>query len=85
MTTLESVPALMRQATSELLRLRAENERLRKALEVVLKTCEDGVIHRSETGKPRWSAFEHMKTVSRAAMLQHPMDDGTPMPESEGA
>jgi hypothetical protein len=44
------------------------NKDLLAALEAVLKTCEAGVIHRHETGKPMWSAFDHLKTIARAAL-----------------
>ena len=46
------------------------HDALLAALEAVLKTCEDGVIHRHETGKPMWSAFDHMKTITRAAIAK---------------
>lgn len=40
------------------------------ALQACLQTCEDGVIHRNETGKPQWSAFDHMKTIAREAIAK---------------
>lgn len=40
------------------------------AMESILQTCEAGVIHRSETGKPPWSAFEHIKSIASAALTK---------------
>lgn len=48
--------------------LRLENQRLRTALNEVVQTCEAGVIHRSETGKPQWSAFSHLTNIARTAL-----------------
>jgi hypothetical protein len=55
----------LREEHNALVNLNAE---LLEALEAVLQTCEGGVIHRHETGKPQWSALDHMKTISRAAI-----------------
>ena len=44
--------------------------RLRSALQEVLAICEAGVIRRSETGKPMWSAFDTMKGIARAALAE---------------
>ena len=47
-----------------------EIQRNLKALKAILKTCEDGVIHRNGTGKPQWSAFGHIKSIIRAAIAK---------------
>jgi hypothetical protein len=51
-------------------KLRADKAELIEALQEVLKTYEDGVIHRTETGKPKWSAFSHMKTIASAVITK---------------
>jgi hypothetical protein len=37
------------------------------ALEKIDRIVFDGVIHRSETGKPQWSAFDEIKKIIAAA------------------
>jgi hypothetical protein len=41
-----------------------------EALVSVVKTCEAGVIHVNETGKPQWSALDQMKQIARNALAK---------------
>ncbi len=51
-------------------RLIAAAPELLAALDAVIQTCEDGIIHRSETGKPPWTAFGHLKALASAAIAK---------------
>lgn len=41
---------------------------LQEALKEIIKTCNDGVIHKNETGKPQWSALTHMGMIAKKAL-----------------
>lgn len=55
----EANAALIASAPS----LLAELERVKAALNQIAAIAEAGVIHRSETGKPQWSAFTEIKSI----------------------
>jgi hypothetical protein len=50
------------------LELLAERDALRAAMKAILKTCKEGVIQRNETGKPQWSALDHMEAIASTAL-----------------
>jgi hypothetical protein len=48
--------------------LLVERDALRAAMKAIIKACKEGVIQRNETGKPQWSALDHMEAIASTAL-----------------
>lgn len=69
---LSSMPGLPEGAANAAHICRCVNahDELVEALQSVIATCKEGVIERRETGKPTWSALDHLKSVAENALAK---------------